>query len=400
MAMVNDGTYEIEANSLAKAGLDYLFLKGIEEDYLKPYEADATKTHAFLSIEESNERMFDRILDVVREHNEPDSYEQLLDSLSRLSDAAVETAEQIGQRLAAAMFRAENIAQDVIGTFAKEDHFRAEVDRVCTLLGLAADWSNGTGFDRFDAEASRIRRKLMYAPESSPFEASLCVLRYAYENLQNCLIQTAYERLKARIILAADHAGSFPYVKQGKCLKTMSLSTKYIGRHYHDITGLMQTLDNETEDSPVAILFERYELKRRHVSELLISLRDLYEFAHKQEKALICMVSGYLLNDIDAAYFTLALRDHLLSVPDVKSITLGPVEEGKNMMTNRMSVILASDALIDIEVISQYGTAEILLRKNCPDDLSNEQEKELEHLLTNLQFYIVRKDHFAKVKMA
>lgn len=397
-----NGTYEIEARALVKAGLDYLFEKGIKENLLRSFEVDARSTHAFVSIEESNvnNHIFDDMLNVVREHSTPDSHEQLLAGLRELSDAATATAEKIGQRMGVAMFRMANLSEDVIGQYAKEDHFRTEVDRVHDLLNLAANWKKGMGFESFVTAANRVRRRMMYDPEAAFFEASFCVLRYAYVLLQEVLIQTAYERLKARIIFAADYAGRFPYVRRGECLKTMGLSSKYISGHYHDLTGFMHTLDNDTEDGPVAILFEHHEMKRWQTSELLIALCDLYEFAKKQEKALACMVSGYLLNDIDTAYFTTALRDHLVKVSVVKSVTLGAVQKAEKHVVSRMSVTLASDALIDVDIISEYGSAEIILHRKSPEEFSSAQEKELDQLLTDLLFYTDRKKCFKKVKMA
>lgn len=402
MKIIHEGTYEIESRALVKSGLDYLFQKSVKENRLKDFEVDAAKTHAFMSIEESRgkDNIFDDMLNVVREHSTPDSFEQLLAGLRELSDAATVTAEKIGQRMGVAMFRMANLSEDVIGKYAKEDHFRTEVDRVYNLLNLAANWKKGMGFETFVAATNRIRSKMMYDPEAAFFEASLCVLRYAYVLLQEVMILTAYERLKARIILAADHAGRFPYVKRGECLKTMSLSTKYIGGHYHDLTGVMHTLDNDTEDSPIAIRFEYHEPKRWQASELLISLCDLYEFANKQEKALTCMVSGHLLNDIDVAYFTTALRDHLAKVSVVKSVTLGAVQKAEKHMVSRMSVTIASDALIDVDIISEYGSAEIILHRKSPEEFSSEQEKEFDQLLTDLLFYTDRKKCFKKVKMA
>ena len=395
-----NGTYEIEARALVKAGLDYLFEKGIKENLLRSFEVDASSTHAFVSIEESNvNNLFDDMLNVVRAHT-PDSHEQLLAGLRELSDAATATAEKIGQRMGVAMFRMANLSEDVIGQYAKEDHFRTEVDRVHDLLNLAANWKKGMGFESFVTAANRVRRRMMYDPEAAFFEASLCVLRYAYVSLQEVLIQTTYERLKARIIFAADYAGRFPYIKRSECLKTMSLSTKYIGGHYHDLTGVMHTLDNDTEDSPVAVLFEHHEAKRWRTSELLISLRELYDFANRQEKALTCMVWGHMLNDIDIAWFTTALRDHLVKVSAVKSVTLGAVQKAEKHMVSRMSVTLASDALIDVDIISEYGSAEIILHRKSPEEFSSEQEKELDQLLTNLLFYTDRKKCFKKVKMA
>ena len=395
---------EMEAKMIVREGLNFLLEEGMKDDL----QCSAVQMKGFLVIEEAamegdTAGLFDEMLDVVRANSSPDSNERLLGALNALAEAAQSTARKIGGNMGSAMLSEENIAsRSAIEQYAKDENRRDAISRVRRLLNVAKYWSDGID-QMYREEACKIERRLMYSTVAGSllyYEAALFVVKFAYSILQASLVRAAYERLRIRIILAAEDVGAFPYVKNGKRLKTMSLCTKYIG-HYRDLTGYMRTLDHETEDSPVAILIEHYETIKKDSARLLMELSDLYAYADRQGRALTCLVLGYMLGDTDTPYFCTALRDQIEKTPDheVKTVCLEGVEKAGNCMVSRMNVIFTTEAMAEIKIkTSGYGAAEITLQKKSPSMFSDEQDRQFSHLFSSLLMYTQKKKYHASLK--